>query len=270
MSMPCLPAAVLLVLARWLPESPRWLLAQGDATGAAATLQSIARTNSKPALHLPQLTAAAVALAAGAPASPSTQQLPGSHGSLDGNAESLHGEVSPESAALLSGPSCSSSTGATQHPQPKQHQHGQHQHQHLHQHLHLDAVAGGTPDQGSHLSTHNTPASHHADHHHHNQKQQQVSNTAWQPWSSSFKTLIAEVQHSLSLLWGGPHASTTSLLVFSWAAVACAYYGLVQLEGQLHIQAAGAAAAAGGSATSPACVDGKLQASVCVGVVEQS
>jgi hypothetical protein len=267
-------AAVLLVLARWLPESPRWLLAQGDAAGAAAALQSIAKTNSKPSLHLPQLTAAAVAataLTAGVTGSHTAQQPSEVHGSAD----STHndGDNITESAALLSGPSSSSSMGSTTQPLPRAKQHQHNQHQPHHQHQDLDAVAASTSDQRQqpYLSTYTTPAPapapHPTDRH---QKQQQVLNTAWQPWSSSFRTLLTEIQHSLSLLWGGPHASTTSLLVFSWAAVACAYYGLVQLEGQLHIQAAGAAAAAGGSATSPACVDGKLQASVCVGVVEQS
>jgi hypothetical protein len=54
--------------------------------------------------------------------------------------------------------------------------------------------------------------------------------------------------------------------VLSWSAVACAYYGLVQLDGQMHIQAAGAAAAStddgGGSpatAAAAACVHGRLQ-----------
>jgi hypothetical protein len=79
--------------------------------------------------------------------------------------------------------------------------------------------------------------------------------------------LLAEVQHAFSMLWGGSHATTTNLLVLSWAAVALAYYGLVQLDGQLHIQAAagaavGAAAGGGSSGSAAACADGKLQ--VCV------
>jgi hypothetical protein len=67
--------------------------------------------------------------------------------------------------------------------------------------------------------------------------------------------MSAEVQHALGMLWGGSYATTTNLLVFSWAAVACAYYGLVQLDGQLHIQAA----AAGGGGSVAACVNGQLQ-----------
>jgi hypothetical protein len=73
--------------------------------------------------------------------------------------------------------------------------------------------------------------------------------------SNSFQKVSAEVQHALGMLWGGSHATTTNLLMFSWAAVACAYYGLVQLDGQLHIQAT--AAGSGGSVA--ACLDGQLQ-----------
>lgn len=78
--------------------------------------------------------------------------------------------------------------------------------------------------------------------------------------SRGMQVLLAEVQHAFSMLWGGRHATTTNLLVLSWAAVALAYYGLVHLDGQLHIQAAGAHIAGGGSGGSmAACADGKLQ-----------
>ncbi|KAF6259151.1 major facilitator superfamily domain-containing protein [Scenedesmus sp. NREL 46B-D3] len=68
--------------------------------------------------------------------------------------------------------------------------------------------------------------------------------------------LLAEGRLAAALLSKPPYARTTALLLFAWAATSFAYYGLVQLVAQLHLEVTGPAAAAGDGAS---CTDGSLQ-----------
>lgn len=244
---------LLLVLLRWLPESPRYLLANGDAAGAAAVLQQIARINGRPPLQLQHLVnpdqqvttaaassftssssaaAATLLVTAAAPAVLEEQQQRRRRHSHLPPLEVSSPPTSPDSEreGLLS-PNTSSSTS----PSP------------------TDTTTSDQQQQHG-PSTSDFP---------HTRPQHKSSAAFDSSQPGSLKVLAAEVQQALGTLWGGAYASSTTLLLLSWLCVACAYYGLVQLDGQLHIQAAGAAAggaAAGGAGgTALACADGKLQ-----------
>lgn len=228
-------AVVLLVLLRWLPESPRYLLAQGDAAGAVAVLQHMAGMNGKQPLTLPALTHAAA---------PPAAELHGD-GSEPPQGPSQHLSAETETAPLLHRPTKSIQLSPRQHLD----------------HSHSEQDTLWQRDSSSQQQQHNpsdqqqqqqasTP---HASNHSHLTHQHIPVHSSWRPGQSAWVVWV-EVQHAVATLWGGPYATTTTLLVLSWAAVACAYYGLVQLDGQLHIQSAGDA---GGAA--PACVGGMLQ-----------
>jgi hypothetical protein len=89
------------------------------------------------------------------------------------------------------------------------------------------------------------------------QQQQQLAGFG----SQQLQQLLSEARLAASLLSRPPYASTTALLLFAWGATSFAYYGLVQLVAQLHLEVAGpaAAAAAAGEGGGPTCTDGSLQ-----------
>jgi hypothetical protein len=70
---------------------------------------------------------------------------------------------------------------------------------------------------------------------------------------SPVQPLMDEVRASVATLSRPPYAATIGLLLFSWAGTSFAYYGLVQLVGELHMDAGHGAS--GGAA----CVHGSLQ-----------
>lgn len=253
-------AGLLLVLIRWLPESPRWLLAQGDTAGAAAVLQQVAQVNNKPVLQLPYLTAAAdTFLADTHAAGSSAEALKGAAGSAERHQQrppvlrtSSFEDPNPETVALLSDRSSNRSSISNDLASPQSD---------------IELTVSPTAQQASaseaqathqhRQQPHDAPSQHYAGARSRQQQQDKPTHghaPVLNKSSSSIQVLVAEVQHAFSTLWGKPYASTTNLLLFSWAAVACAYYGLVQLEGQMHIQGAGSH---GGSAA--ACIDGRLQ-----------
>jgi hypothetical protein len=88
-----------------------------------------------------------------------------------------------------------------------------------------------------------------------NQQQQQQQQRAVFG-SQQLQQLLAEGRLAASLLSKPPYTTTTALLLFAWAATSFAYYGLVQLVAQLHLEVSGPAAAGGAGAT---CTDESLQ-----------
>lgn len=253
------PLMLLLVLVRWLPESPRWLLAQGDVAGAAAALQQVAQMNGRtvPSLSYPTAAATPADTNSLPMAAPAPAAAPGGWRSrappppLQVSSSLERDPSSEEAAPLLSSRSTDSSSPSTSNTST---------HRHSQEVYDLDMTPSSerpscsqTPESTVDFQLHtSTPQQRLLQAQQFSPQAQDHaytgSSTEALP-SRGIQVLLAEVQHAFSMLWGGPHATTTNLLVLSWAAVALAYYGLVQLDGQLHIQAAAGAAAGSGSSS---------------------
>ncbi|WIA08029.1 hypothetical protein OEZ85_007499 [Tetradesmus obliquus] len=325
------PLVLLLLLIQHLPESPRYLLAQGDAAAAQAVLQRIAAVNGKQ-LHFATDGAVASGFAGSIVANDQQQQQQQQQRATDDarRLDSTDGVDSSKRQRLLGGEqhTFSDQAGTDQQHQQQVLQHiavhaldvetgkadraqssttssrnetdlaaaaqsaSKDQHRHSQQQL---PTAGAKPVPGAYqpgdtdtnpdvqtqqqqqqqqqLSSGNTPASSPkyptASSPTRKHLQQQQQQQQWSVFGSQqLQQLLAEARLAAALLSRPPYASTTALLLFAWGTTSFAYYGLVQLVAQLHLEAAApaaaaaagaaaAAAAAGGSG--PTCADGSLQ-----------
>lgn len=339
----CLAAVLLLILGQYLPESPRYLLAQKDTAGAQAVLQRIAHINGK------RLVFSGPAEAAdGSQLQQSEAQHMHCIAGVEDERESLVGrETLTRPHQQLQDSSSGSSSTAAPHTAHKRHSSGsdgpdrQHNQQADHQQqqwqskqqlhkqglrpLDLEAAAADN-SSSSGLSTgprHNSPLpasqaqlsqqgsappaatkktqpaasssgglsmpahdyctdAQHQDNGQHPARTPSLTPDQFSPLptpatlsaSPSLKShllrqqqqqwrgyvppqlqqLLGEVNLAAKLLSQPPYSATTALLLFSWASTSFAYYGLVQLVGQLHLGGAG-----GGGTGGPVCTDGVLQ-----------
>jgi hypothetical protein len=298
---------LLLLLARHLPESPRYLLAQGDAAAAQAVLQRIAAVNGKQ-LHFVEgreeavwdQTSADIVMPQLHQAASLQQQQQQQQAQYHGMDDDSRGTSNcNEQQQLLGGRDTAVSDGTQQQQQHKadhtlkveaSQQHcpisnsnsssfqarddptirisakdQQRQPQHLPT-THAISVPGAptwqqqqqvaganSPADRTSCDTNRDPSQMPLNPNPHKQQQQGTV-----LGSQQLQQLLAEGRLAASLLSQPPYAKTTALLLFAWAATSFAYYGLVQLVAQLHLEVSGPAAAAaeGGGAT---CTDGSLQ-----------
>ncbi|WIA28090.1 hypothetical protein OEZ86_010672 [Tetradesmus obliquus] len=216
------PLVLLLLLIQHLPESPRYLLAQGKADCAQSSTTSSSSSSSS---SRKTGCARAAQSASKDQHRQSQQQLPTA-------------SANPVPGATQPGDTDTAPDIQTQHQQQQQ-----------------QLTSGNTPASSPKYHTASSPTSKHL-------QQQQQQQQQWGVFGSQqLQQLLAEARLAAALLSRPPYASTTTLLLFAWGTTSFAYYGLVQLVAQLHLEVAAPAAAAAAAAegSGPTCMDGSLQ-----------